>query len=82
MANIPDTILVLVKDVGVGDVIHASAIELPDGVDLVSPPETLLVTCHMKAAAVSAEDGEVEEESGVIDPEVITEKKTDESSAG
>lgn len=82
VSNIPDTILVVVKDVGVGDVIHASAVELPDGVDLVSPAETLLVTCHMKAAAVSAEEGEVEEESAASDPEVITEKKTDESSAG
>ena len=84
VANIPDTIVVNVKDVGVGDVLHASVIDLPDGVDLVSPVETLLVTCHMKAAAISAEEGEVEEEPAVTasGPEVITEKKTDESSAG
>ena len=83
VANIPETIVVGVKDIGVGNVLHASDIELPEGVDLVSPAETLLVTCHMKAAAISAEEGEVEEEPAATgDPEVITEKKTDESSAG
>ena len=84
VTNIPDTIVVSVKDVGVGDVVHASALELPDGVDLVSPGDTLLVTCHMKAAAISAEDeeGGIEEEPTASGPEVITEKKTDESSAG
>ena len=83
VANIPEKIVVGVKDIGVGDVLHAGAIELPDGVDLVSPAETLLVTCHLKAAAISAEEGEIEEEPDTAGgPEVITEKKTDESSAG
>ena len=82
VANIPDTIVVSVKEVGVGDVLHASDVEFPDGVDLVSPAETLLVTCHMKAAAISAEEEEIEEEPAASGPEVITEKKADESSAG
>jgi large subunit ribosomal protein L25 len=77
VTSMPDTILVNIKDVGVGDVLHAGDIELPEGIDLVSPVETLLVTCHMKAAAVSAEDAEGDEDAA-SSPEVITEKKEDE----
>ncbi len=71
-ADIPETIVVLVKDVGVGDSLHASDIELPEGVKLISPPETLLVTCHLVAAAKTTE--QVEEEMPTA-PEVITESK-------
>jgi len=72
VTDIPKTLVVWVKDVHVGDVLHASDIELPDGVKLVSPPQTLLVTCHLVAAAKTAE--EVEEETP-IGPEVIGEAK-------
>ena len=70
--DIPETIVVLVKDVGVGDSIHASDITLPEGVKLISPPETLLITCHLVAAAKTTE--QVEEEIPTA-PEVITEAK-------
>ena len=70
--DIPETIIVLVKDVGVGDALHASDVTLPEGVKLISPPETLLVTCHLVAAAKTTE--EVEEEMPTA-PEVITEIK-------
>jgi len=70
--DIPETIVVLVKDVGVGDSLHASDITLPEGVKLISPPETLLVTCHLVAAAKTTE--QVEEEIPTA-PEVITEAK-------
>lgn len=77
VSNMPDVITVNVKEVGVGDVLHAADISLPDDVKLVSQPGTLLVTCHLKAAAVSAED-ELGEE-GPDGPEVITEKKDDDA---
>ncbi len=77
VSNMPDVLTVNVKEVGVGDVLHADDISLPDGVKLVSPTSTLLVTCHLKAAAVSAED-ELEEEAPA-GPEVITEKKSDDA---
>ena len=70
--KMPETILVLVKDVGVGDVLHAGDVTLPEGVTLVSPPETILVTCHLVAAAKTTE--EIEEEAPTA-PEVIGEKK-------
>jgi large subunit ribosomal protein L25 len=72
VADIPETIVVWVKDVHVGDALHAGSIELPDGVKLTSSPETLLVTCHLVAAAKTAE--EVEEEMPAA-PEVIGEAK-------
>ncbi len=79
VTDIPETIFVLVKDVGVGDSLHASDIELPEGVNLASSPETLVVTCHLVAAAKTAE--QVEEEMPTA-PEVIgeAEKPEDEES--
>jgi large subunit ribosomal protein L25 len=73
--DIPDVIVVSVKDIGVGDSLHAGDIPLPEGVTLISPPETLLVTCHLVAAAKTTE--QVEEEIPTA-PEVITEAKTSE----
>ena len=70
--NMPDVIVVSVKDVGVGDVIHAGDIVLPDGVKLVSSKDTIVVTCHLVAAAKTTE--EIEEEAPTA-PEVIGEKK-------
>ena len=72
VTEIPEAIVVWVKDVHVGDALHAGQIELPDGVKLASPPETLLVTCHLVAAAKTAE--QVEEETPGA-PEVIGEVK-------
>ena len=76
VSDIPETIVVSVKDVHVGDALHARDIELPDGITLVSSPETLLVTCHLVAAAKSTE--EVEEEMPAA-PEVIGETKEPEA---
>ncbi len=70
--DIPETIAVSVKEVGVGDALHASDITLPDGVKLISSPEMLVVTCHLVAAAKTTE--EVEEEMPAA-PEVISEAK-------
>ena len=72
VTDIPETIVISVKDVKVGDVLHAGDIELPENVKLVSPPETLLVACHLVAAAQTTE--EVEEEMPTA-PEVIGEAK-------
>jgi len=70
--DIPETIVVWVKEMGVGDVLHAGDIELPDGVKLVSSPETLVVTCHLVTAAKTTE--QIEEEMPAA-PEVISEAK-------
>jgi len=72
VSDIPETIIVSVKDVHVGDNLHARDIELPEGINLVSSPETLLVTCHLVDAAKSTEEAEEEMPAA---PEVIGETK-------
>jgi large subunit ribosomal protein L25 len=70
--DIPEAIAVSVKDLSVGEALHAGDIELPDGVRLVSDPSTVLVTCGLVAAAKTTE--ELEEEAPLA-PEVISEAK-------
>ncbi|UCG47738.1 MAG: 50S ribosomal protein L25 [Phycisphaerales bacterium] len=70
--DIPEALVVSVKDLGVGDIVHAGDIGLPEGVRLVGSPETILVTCHLVAAAKSTEEVEAEEPAA---PEVIREQK-------
>jgi large subunit ribosomal protein L25 len=72
VVDIPEIIVVSVKDVHIGSALHAGEIELPDGIKLTSSPDTLLVTCHTVAAAKTTE--ELEEETPVA-PEVIGEVK-------
>ncbi|MHC5059487.1 MAG: 50S ribosomal protein L25 [Planctomycetota bacterium] len=71
VSDIPEVIPVWIKDLGIGDTIHAGSVELEEGMKLVTPPETLVLTCHLVAAAKSTE--ELEEEMPAA-PEVITEK--------
>jgi len=70
VTDIPESIVVSVKDINVGDALHAHDIELPDGLKLVSDPQTLMVTCSLVAAAKTTE--ELEEEAPAA-PEVIGE---------
>lgn len=76
--DIPESIVVSVKDVGVGSNLHAGDIELPAGARLVSAPSTLIVTCGLVAAAKTTE--EIEAEIPAV-PEVITEAKEEEEGA-
>jgi large subunit ribosomal protein L25 len=76
VTDIPETIVVSVKEVHVGGTLHASDIELPDGIKLISSPDTLLVTCHLVAAAKTTE--QVEEEMPAA-PEIIGESKEPEA---
>ena len=71
VSDIPDVIPVFVKELGVGESLHAREIELPEGVKLTTDPGAIVLTCHLVAAAKTTE--EVEEEMPV-GPEVITEK--------
>jgi large subunit ribosomal protein L25 len=76
VSEIPEQIVVSVKDVGVGDSIHARDVTLPEGAKLVTSPDALIVTCHLVAAAKSTEEIEAETPTS---PEVITEKAAEES---
>ena len=68
--EIPETIVVSIKELSVGGILHAGDIELPSGMKLISSPDTLLVTCQLVAAAKTTE--QMEEEMPVA-PEVIGE---------
>lgn len=72
VTDIPEAIVVSIKEIGVGDTLHAGDIKLGDGVKLVSSPSTLLLTCSLVAAAKSTE--ELEEEAPAA-PEIIGETK-------
>jgi large subunit ribosomal protein L25 len=73
-ADIPEKIVISVKDMHVGDALHAGDIGLPEGVKLITSAEMLLVTCHTVAVKTTEQ---VEEETPAA-PEVITEKKESE----
>ena len=72
VTDIPESIVVSVKELDIGDMLHAGDVELPEGVKLVSDASTVLVTCSLVAVAKTTE--ELEEEAPVA-PEVITEAK-------
>ena len=69
---IPESIVVSIKELGVGESIHASDLTLPEGVKLASSPELLVATCHVVVEVKTTE--EVEEEIPAT-PEVIREAK-------
>jgi large subunit ribosomal protein L25 len=78
VTDIPEALSVSIKDIGVGDTLHASQVELPEGVKLVSDPNLVLVTCHLVAAAKTTEEIEAEIP---IAPEVIGEKAEEQKEA-
>jgi len=69
--NIPESIVVSIKDLGVGDSIKAGDVKLPEGAKLVTLPETIVVSCRVVAEAKTTEQLEAETP---VAPEVITEK--------
>ena len=73
--DIPENIVVSVKNMNIGDVLHAGDIKLPEGMKLVTQSDILVVSCHMVAAAKSTEEMEMEMPSA---PEVIGEDKESE----
>ena len=73
--KIPESVVVSVKELGVGESVHAGDIKLPDGINLVSPPETIVATCRVLAATKTTEEIEAEAPQA---PEVIREKKVEE----
>jgi len=78
--GIPETIKVVVCDLGLNDSLHAKDIKLPDGCTLVTDPNALVVICHeSKAVAEPVVEGEAAEGAVVAEPEVITERKKDEA---
>ncbi len=69
--SIPASIVVSIKDLGVGESIKAGDLKLPEGVKLVTSPENIVVSCRVVAEAKTTEQIEAEAPAA---PEVITEK--------
>jgi large subunit ribosomal protein L25 len=72
VTQIPEQIIVSVKEMVIGDAIHSKDIQLPDGVKLVSSPELLVATCHIVAEVKTTEEVLAEAPAA---PEVITAAK-------
>lgn len=78
VSNIPEVIQIAIKDIDIGDSIHAGEIELGAGMTLKTPSDALVLNCHIVAAAKSTE--ELEEEAATA-PEIITEKASESEEA-
>lgn len=70
--QIPASIVISIKDLGVGESIKAGDIKLPEGVKLVTPAENIVVSCRIVAEAKTTEQLEAETPTA---PEVITERE-------
>ena len=66
---IPENFRVSVEALAIGDTLTAEAIELPDGVTLVSPADTVIAAVHVMAE--EAEETEAGAEGEETEPEVI-----------
>lgn len=70
VTDIPESIVVSVKDLNIGETIRSRDIHLPENVKLVSDPEMLVVSCSVIAEVKTTEQVETEAPAA---PEVITE---------
>ncbi len=70
--SIPESLVVSIKDLGVGQVIHAGEIALPEDVKLLTPADTIMVSCRVLAEVKTTE--QVEAETPVA-PELIRERE-------
>lgn len=77
--NIPELIVVSVKDLDVGQSIHAGDIKLPEGVKLVTPAETFVASCRVLVEVKTTEQLEAETP---VAPELIREREAEEEEAG
>jgi large subunit ribosomal protein L25 len=75
VTNIPESIVVSVKELSIGDRIYASSIELGEGIKLISDPSMLIASCHVVAEIKTTE--ELEQEIPAA-PEVIGKGKEEE----
>jgi large subunit ribosomal protein L25 len=78
---IPEMITVNVRELGIGDSMHAKDLVMPAGVELKTSPDALIVIClESKVAAAETVEGAEGAEAAPAQPEVITERKKEEAS--
>lgn len=79
-SNIPESFVLRVGDLKLGDTIRAKDIPLAEGVTLVTDPEAIVVSVKIVAAEVEAEEAvEAEAEPGAAEPEVIGRPEEDQA---
>lgn len=89
VSDIPELLPVNIKELDLGEALHAHQIELPPDTKLVTDPEAVVAVCHEPRVAVVEEVPEGEEvlvegevaEGEPTEPEVITEKKEEEEAS-
>jgi len=79
VSDILDRVYLSVRDLDIGETITAGNIELPDRIALVTPADTLVVSCH--AASPEADVEEAAAQPGPSEPEVIGRKAEDDEEA-
>lgn len=77
--DIPASIKVVVRDLGINDSLHAKDIVLPEGCTLVTDPNALVVICHESKVVVEAVVEGAAVEGAAAEPVVLTERKKDEA---
>ena len=80
VTDIPEMIAVNVRELGIGDSLHAKDIVLPAGTALKTSPDALVVLCLESKAAAAETTEAAEGAAAAVQPEVITERKKEESS--
>ena len=70
--SIPEELTLFVNEMKIGDSLHLSDLELPEGAKLVDDPESVLCTI---AVVAEEEEAPVEEGEETLEPKVIGEKK-------
>ena len=79
VTEIPDSLVVSVKELTVGDSVRARDVILPPGAKLVTDPNAVVLHCHIVAAAKTSEELELETP---VAPEVITERVAEPEEGG
>jgi large subunit ribosomal protein L25 len=79
VTNIPEAIVVSIKELGIGDSVKAGDIQLPEGVKLVTDPAAIVLACHVVMEAKTTEEAELE---APATPEVIGKEKKEEGEEG
>lgn len=77
VTEIPESVEISIKDLAIGDSIHAKDIVLASALKMVTDPESLIVVCQ-PPKIVTEEAEEAAEGAEPASPEVITERKTEE----
>jgi large subunit ribosomal protein L25 len=74
--SIPEKLSININALELGQAVTALELQLPEGAQLVTPPETVIVQC-IEPVVVEGEEEEAEAAAGEVEPEVIGGRKED-----